>query len=374
VKPQVTVEEDRRKTAASGFLRGEVVQDHNHVHRIPGGRGVCMSRLDTSGSEAAAGGGMAMPPPSDARLRLKGKKKAGIRTRYWTRRTKRDALVFLALALPNIILIALFTYRPLLANMYYSTLDWTLGAPDAISVGLGNYIEFFTSSDASTVLGITAIFTVVTVGGAMLLGLLVAVALNLKVRGRGFARAAVFAPYVLSGVGVGLVWLFIFDPVYGVLSWVLRGFGASSPQWINDPTLALWMVIIVYVWKNLGYCAVIYLAGMQSIPSDLLEAASLDGSGSFRRFMSITLPLLSPTTFFILITSLLSSLQAFDIIRIMTRTGNGTNTLIFEAYLQAFSTYNRAGYSAAISVVLFVLLLVVTGLQLRFVERKVHYS
>lgn len=348
-----------------------------------------MSRVDTSGSDAAAGGGTAeggtaLPPDQDGssagrdRPWRKGRSTvrtgSKIRTRTWTPRARRDALVFLALALPNIVLIALFTYRPLLANMYYSTLDWTLGAPDATSVGLGNYIEFFTSSDASTVLGITAIFTVVTVGGAMLLGLLVAIALNLKVRGRGFARAAVFAPYVLSGVGVGLVWLFIFDPVYGVLSWALRSIGASSPQWINDPTLALWMVIIVYVWKNLGYCAVIYLAGLQSIPTDLMEAASLDGAGSFRRFISITLPLLSPTTFFILITSLLSSLQAFDIIRIMTRTGNGTNTLIFESYLQAFSTYNRAGYSAAISVVLFVLLLVVTGLQLRFVERKVHYS
>ena len=164
----------------------------------------------------------------------------------------------------------------------------------------------------------------------MVLGLLIALALNQKVKGLAFARSAVFAPYVLSGVGVGLVWLFIFDPTYGVLSWVLRSVGASSPQWINDPKLALVMVMIVYVWKNLGYCAVVYLAGLQSMPKDVMEAASLDGAGTVRRFLSITLPLLSPTTFFILITSLLSSLQAFDIIRTMTPTGNGTSTLIFE--------------------------------------------
>ncbi len=331
-----------------------------------------MSRLDTSGSQAKADG-----DDGKVRGRSAAAKRTHVRhsgTKYWTPRAKRDALVFLAFALPNILLIAAFTYRPLFTNVYFSTLDWTLGSPEATSVGLGNYIEFFTSSDASTVLSVTAIFTVATVGGAMVLGLLVAIALNANVKGRGFARSAVFAPYVLSGVGVGLVWLFIFDPIYGVLSWVLRSFGTSSPQWINDPNLALVMVIIVYVWKNLGYCAVIYLAGLQSMPQDLMEAASLDGAGNVRRFRSITLPLLSPTTFFILITSLLSSLQAFDIIRIMTRTGNGTNTLIFESYLQAFSTYNRAGYSAAISVVLFVLLLIVTGLQLRFVERKVHYA
>jgi sn-glycerol 3-phosphate transport system permease protein len=241
-------------------------------------------------------------------------------------------------------------------------------------VGFENYVTFFTSSDAPKVLGTTAFFTLVTVGGSMVLGLLVALALNARIRGTTFARSAVFAPYVLSGVGVGLVWLFIFDPGYGVLAWLLRGIGQQSPQWINDPQLSLVMVIIVYVWKNLGYCAVVYLAGLQSLPQDVMEAASLDGANGFRRFVSMALPLLSPTTFFLLITTMLSSLQAFDLIRIMTPLGNGTSTLIYEAYLQAFGAFNRAGYSAAISVILFAILLIITVLQLRFVERKVHYS
>ncbi|UKA57794.1 carbohydrate ABC transporter permease [Arthrobacter sp. FW306-2-2C-D06B] len=292
----------------------------------------------------------------------------------WSGRTRRDFFVFLALALPNLALIAVFTYLPLINNMYYSTLDWTLGSTSATVVGFENYVNFFTSSDAPQVLGTTLVFTVVTVGGSMVLGLLVALALNAKVRGTTFARSAVFAPYVLSGVGVGLVWLFIFDPGYGVLSWLLRGIGQPSPQWINDPQLSLVMVIIVYVWKNLGYCAVVYLAGLQSLPKDVMEAASLDGANGLRRFMSISVPLLSPTTFFLLITTMISSLQAFDLIRIMTPLGNGTSTLIYEAYLQAFGAYNRAGYSAAISVVLFAILLIITVLQLRFVERKVHYS
>ncbi|MEE9098272.1 carbohydrate ABC transporter permease [Pseudarthrobacter phenanthrenivorans] len=299
---------------------------------------------------------------------------AKIPRRRWTARSRRDFLVFLAMALPNLVLIAVFTYRPLLSNMYYSTLDWTLGSPTATVVGLDNYVTFFSSNDAPKVLGTTAVFTLVTVGGSMVLGLLVALALNAKVRGTTFARSAVFAPYVLSGVGVGLVWLFIFDPGYGVLAWLLRGLGQQSPQWINDPQLSLVMVILVYVWKNLGYCAVVYLAGLQSLPKEVMEAASLDGANGFRRFMAISLPLLSPTTFFLLITTMLSSLQAFDLIRIMTPLGSGTSTLIYEAYLQAFGAYNRAGYSAAISVVLFAILLVITVLQLRFVERKVHYS
>lgn len=299
---------------------------------------------------------------------------APVRRKRWSSRARRDFFVFLALALPNLLLIAVFTYLPLINNIYYSTLNWTLGSASATVVGFENYITFFTSADAGQVFATTAIFTLATVGGSMLLGLLVALALNSKVRGTTFARAAVFAPYVLSGVGVGLVWLFIFDPGYGVLSWILRAFGQQSPEWINDPQLSLWMVIIVYVWKNLGYCAVVYLAGLQSLPQDVMEAASLDGANGFKRFLNISLPILSPTTFFLLITTMLSSLQAFDLIRIMTPLGNGTSTLIYEAYLQAFGAYNRAGYSAAISVVLFAILLIITVIQLRFVERKVHYS
>ena len=291
----------------------------------------------------------------------------------FSRRARRDYLVFLALATPNLLLIALFTYRPLLQNIYYSTLNWTLGSPVATPVGLGNYREFLTSPSTQGVLLTTAVFTVATVGGSMVLGLLIALALNKRVRGVGFARASVFSPFVLSGVGVGLVWLFIFDPVVGVLGYVLRLVGSSSPEWFNDPTLTLVMVIVVYVWKNLGYAAVIYLAGLQSVNKDLLEAAAIDGASARRTFAHIVLPLLSPTTFFLLVTTILNSLQAFDLLRIMNPLGRGTNTLIYEAYLQAFGGANRAGYSATISTVLFVLLVLLTVFQLAILERRVHY-
>src|SRR5689334_12135660 len=123
--------------------------------------------------------------------------------RRWSGRSRKDFVVFLAMALPNLLLIGTFTYWPLINNIYYSTLDWTLGSASATVVGLQNYVTFFTSEDAGKVLGTTAIFTLVTVGGSMVLGLLVALALNSRVRGTTFARSAVFAPYVLSGVGVG---------------------------------------------------------------------------------------------------------------------------------------------------------------------------
>ena len=286
----------------------------------------------------------------------------------------RTYATFLALVGPNVVLIAAFIYFPLASNIYYSTLDWRLGAPNARPVGLANYLELFTSPQGLGMWRVTIIFTVVTVAASMVLGLLMALGLDRKRPGRTRARTALFSPYVLSGVGVGLVWMFIFDPRIGLLGHVLRQFGAASPDWFIDPTLALVMVIIVYVWKNLGYCAVVYLAGLQAIPRDLIEAAQIDGANAPRRFWHIKLPLLGPTVFFLLITSILSSMQAFDILRIMTPTGNGTNTIIFEIFLQSFGAYQRAGYSAAIAVVLFVVLFAVTSLQIRFIEKKVHYA
>ena len=290
------------------------------------------------------------------------------------RKRRRNALWFFAFVGPNLALIATFIYYPLGMNIYFSTLDWRMGSSSAKRIGLANYVEFFTSPGGLEVWRVTVIFTVATVAGSMIIGLLLALVLNRRLPGRGLTRTAVFSPYVLSGVGVGLVWNFIFDPNIGILRYLLAFIGRESPEWFINPTLSLVMVIIVYIWKNLGYAAVIFIAGLQSIPSDLMEAASIDGAGPFRRFFNIVLPLLTPTVFFLLVATILNSMQAFDLLRTMTPTGNGTNTLIFEIYLQGFGTYQRAGYAATISVVLFATLFLLTFVQMRFVERKVHYA
>ena len=291
------------------------------------------------------------------------------------RRLSKNWSLFLLFAGPNILLILAFIYYPLISNMYYSTLDWRLGSATATPVGLENYIRFFTSESGLEVWRVTGIFTAGAVLGSMILGLLIALVLNKKIPGRTLARTAVFSPYVLSGVGVALVWNFIFDPTLGALSHILGFFGLDSPQWYLDKDWALTMVIIVYVWKNLGYCAVVFLAGLQSIPKELIEAATIDRAGPVRRFFSVTLPLLTPTVFFLLVTNIIFSMtNAFDVLRIMTPTGHGTNTIIFEIYLQSFGAYQRAGYSAAIAVVLFFTLFIITAIQIRYVERKVHYQ
>jgi ABC-type sugar transport system permease subunit len=184
-----------------------------------------------------------------------------------------------------------------------------------------------------------------------------------------------FAPTLLSGAAISIVWVYIFDPRYGLLAQVLDWVRLDSPDWLNDPTWAMPAVIIVYIWKNLGFTAVIYLAGLQAIPKDLYEAAKVDGAGPFWRFRSVTLPMLSPITFFLVVTSILNTFQAFDIVRVMTEGGpvNATNTLIFYVYEQGFVAFN-AGRAAAASLVLFVLMLGVTLLQVRYSEQRVHYG
>lgn len=291
-------------------------------------------------------------------------------------RRRRSALLwFLLLAGPNVALLLVFVYRPLIQSFYLSTLQWNLGSPVARSIGLGNYVELFTSRNFTQVVTTTVVFTIATVGGAMLLGLGLAVLLNQKLRGRGFARTVAFAPYVLSGFAVGILWLFIFDPRYGLMREVLSWVGASSPQWYTQRPWPLVMVIIVYLWKNLGYVALIYLAGLQSVPQDLKDAAALDGASSLRTLRSIILPLLTPTSFFLLVTMMLASLQSFDIIKAMTQGGplGSTTTLMYSVYQESFVN-GRAGYASAVATVLFLVLLAVTAVQMRFVQRKVHYA
>ena len=290
------------------------------------------------------------------------------------RRLARNSGLFVAFAGPNLILVSVFIYYPLLMNFYYSGLDWRIGSKTARWVGLANYKEFFTSAEGLSVWRVTLIFTGATVVFSMVLGLLLALVLNMRIPGRTFARTTVFSPYVLSGVGVGLIWSFIFDPQLGVLRYAFEWFGRTSPEWFLHDNLTLLVTIIVYIWKNLGYCAVIFLAGLQSIPAELLEAAEVDGAGRLRRFFNVTLPLLSPTVFFLSVTMVLSSMQAFDILRIMKPTGEGVNTFVFEIYRQSFGDFQRAGYASAISVVLFITLFLITAIQFRFVDRKVHYA
>jgi len=209
------------------------------------------------------------------------------------------------------------------------------------------------------------------VGISMALGLGLALLLDQKLKGRNLVRSVVFAPFVISGAAIGIAFQFVFDPRFGLVNDLLARIGVQSPDFYQQPGWALFMVTFTYIWKNLGYTFVIYLAALQGRRADLDEAAEIDGASAWTRFRRVLMPQLRPTTFFLSITVLLSSVQVFDIINVMTRggpQGNGTATLVYQVYQETFVN-QRAGYGATVATVMFVILLAVTVVQVRFMDR-----
>lgn len=289
----------------------------------------------------------------------------------------KEWFLFLLFILPNFFFLAMFTYWPLWKNLRLSFMKTDLlsfsGGQEF--VGWENYQWLFGNGTFRYVVQNTVIFIVSCVVLTLGLGLLTALLLNERLRGRNGVRTLVFAPYLLSGAAIGIVWAYIFDPRFGLLAQILSWFGIGSPHWLDRPEWAMPAIIIVYVWKNLGFATVIFLAGLQAIPRDLYDAAKVDGAGAWWRFKSVTLPMLSPISFFLMVTSVLATFQAFDIQQVMTRGGpaHATTTLVYYVYEQAFevANYERA---AAAAVILFIAMLIVTAIQMYFSERKVNYD
>lgn len=292
-----------------------------------------------------------------------------------TRRTQhrpwRDYALFVVLVGPNVALLLLFIYRPLADNIRLSFFDWNVSDARAEFVGLSNYGEWFTRSDTWQIVLNTAVFTLAAVIGSMALGLVLAMLLDQPLRGRNLVRSTVFAPFVISGAAVGLAAQFVFDPHFGLVQDLLHRVGVGVPDFYQDPHWALFMVTVTYIWKNLGYTFVIYLAALQGVRRDLLEAAEIDRASRWATFRQVLLPQLRPTTFFLSITVLINSLQVFDVINVMTRggpLGTGTTTMVYQVYLETFRNF-RAGYGATIATIMFLVLLAITYYQVRVMDR-----
>lgn len=288
---------------------------------------------------------------------------------------RKEWLLFALLVGPNLLLFSIFTYWPLIYNGYLSFVRWDMLAPIKLWVGLNNYRDLFNSKAFMGILLNTGVFTVASVGLICAIGLVIALLLNQPLRGRNIVRGVVFSPVMLSGAAIGIVWIYIFDPRYGLLDIPIRAIGLRSPNWLLDTAWAMSAVIIVQVWKNVGYAVVIYLAGLQAIPRELYEAAIVDGAGGWQRFRNITLPGLSPVVFFLVLTTILSSFQSFDIIKVMTEGGpvDATTTLIYYLYQEGFVAFN-AGRAGVAAVVLFLTMLAFTVVQMQYSERNVHYA
>lgn len=286
----------------------------------------------------------------------------------------RQALPYLLIA-PSLAVFLLFEIYPISYSLYLSFTKWNLISPTKTWVGLANYQDLLTSAEFHRSLINTLLYTAGRVIFSLSFALAMAILVNSQKRWASWVQAAIFSPHVISMVSVSLLWLWLMDPTHGLLNYLLGLVGIPSLKWLGASSTALLSLIIVAVWKVIGYDMLIFLAGLQSIPAELQEAAKIDGAGPFRRFWSITLPLLSPTLFFLSVTSIISSFQVFDIVRVMTGGGPGdsTNVLVYYIYQYGFR-YFKIGHSSAASIVLLVLVLGLTLLQFRVLERRVHYD
>lgn len=279
----------------------------------------------------------------------------------------RHAALAAVLVLPNMALLFLFTYRPLIDNIRISFYHWNISSPRMTFVGLDNYTRYFSDPESWQIMLQTLLFTGAAVIGSMVIGLALALLLDRALKGRNLVRAVVFAPYVISGAAIGVAFQFVFDPNFGLVQDILGWFSIASPNFYQHRWWALFMVTFTYIWKNLGYTFVIYLAALQGRRSDLDEAAEIDKTPPWRRFWRITLPQLRGTTVFLSITVLLNSFQVFDIIQVMTAGGpyeTATTTMVYQVYQKTFVN-SQAGYGAAVATVMFVVVLIITVAQAR---------
>jgi multiple sugar transport system permease protein len=285
----------------------------------------------------------------------------------------REALWAYVFLMPNLVLILIFTAFPVLAGFGLSFTRWDLLQPWRF-VGIANYAKLASEPLFHQVLFNSLYFVVGTVPPQTALALLMAVALNQKIRGMTFYRAAYFMPVVTSVVAVSMVWQWLYQPEFGVINSFLRLLGIAGPQWLFSETWAMPSVIIVGIWKNVGYSIVIFLAALQGVPEELYDAAKIDGAGAWSRFIQVAIPMISPAIFFVIVMSIIGSfINTFDAIYILTQGGpaNATMVIVYYLYQNAFQFY-QMGYAAAIAYVLFVILFIATLIQWRLRQRWVY--
>ena len=293
-----------------------------------------------------------------------------------SRRQKKDWIAAYIFIAPVTIGLLIFYVWPFIQNFWFSFNDVNKFNM-ATFCGLDNYKKLFEEPDLMLALKNTILYAVITVPIGLFISLLLATLLNSKIKGKGIYRTIYFLPSITMAAAVALVWKLIFNGDYGILNTVLEFFGVEGKRWLTDPSTALFCVMMVGIWSGAGYNMIILLAGMQGISNTYYEAAALDGAGPIQQFFKITIPMLTPTIFFVMITGIISGFQVFDVIFMMIGKTNpayeSTKTVVMLFYRTAFD-YGYKGYAAAISILIFAVIMLVTAVQMWGQKKWVNYD
>ncbi|GJM68626.1 glycerol-3-phosphate ABC transporter permease [Paenibacillus macerans] len=282
------------------------------------------------------------------------------------------ALLF---TLPAMVPLALFWFYPLGFIIYLSFMEWDFMSPDKLFAGLQNYRDLFANPAFYQSLRVTVLFCAGSVLPVVVLGLGLALLLNRNMKGGAFYRMLMFSPWVTPTVAVSIVWSWIYEPEVGLANSLLKAIGLEGIRWLEDPNWALVGILLVTIWKSAGWGMIFYLVALRNVPSDLLEAAELDGANRWNKFVRVTLPLISPTTFFLVVVQVIQSLQAYDQINVLTQGGpaGSTRTLLYLYYQSAFESF-QIGEASSVAITLVISCVTLSLLSFWVGRRTVHYT
>lgn len=289
-------------------------------------------------------------------------------------RTSESMIAWLFM-LPALIPLTLFYVYPILQSVHISFTNWDYISPEYDVIWFENYYYLLTDPIFYEVLLNTVYFSVGTVIPTVFGGLLLASLISTDGKGMSFYRTVIFSPWVTPTVAISIVWSWIYEPNVGLANWVLSVFHLPGIEWTSSSTWAMPAVIIVTIWKGIGWAMIFYMHALRKVPIDLYEAAELDGAGKFRKFLHITLPLISPTTLFLVIITTIDSLQAYDQIQVLTQGGpaGSTRTILYMFYQSAFEQFDM-GMATAVSTILVVITAILAGVQFYVSKKWVHYQ
>lgn len=294
---------------------------------------------------------------------------------FWaSAQNRKRAIVGYTFIAPAYLLFVVFLFIPVIWAFYLSFTSYTIFNPGEF-VGIENYTRLVNDNSFHTALWNTTYYALMVIPLNIVISLCLALLVNRKMRGMNFFRAAYYIPVVTSIIAASMIWMWLYDANNGLINYILIQLGFNPQSWLNDPNLALPALALMRVWKGVGWNMVIFLAGLQSIPKTLYEAASIEGAGRWKSFLKITWPLLAPTTFFVFVMATISTFQTFGEIYAMTSGGpvGSTTTLVYLIFVYGFERYEM-GYAAAIAFVLFFIILVLTLINMFITQKKVNYD